>query len=257
MDREGRPSARAFDPDSNSLVAPQISPDGRRATVDRTVQGNRDVWLIDFVRGGMTRFTYNAAADGYPVWFPDGNHVAFETNRNGDFDIYVKALDGTEPERPLVEGPGQQWPHDASNGSSFCSIGEDELWALPLGSDDHTPFKVAAGHNGLFSPDGRWVAFETNESGRIEVVVQSFPEPFGRWPVSTRGGMWPRWSADGKELYFVVDGKMMASTIHASGSSFEAGTPRCSFFSPFGLGLRRTPAVCRFPRRSLPGESVH
>jgi eukaryotic-like serine/threonine-protein kinase len=232
LNREGKPSARLGDPDSNSLVAPQISPDGKRVTVDRTVQGNRDVWLIDLVRGGMTRFTSNAAADGYPVWFPEGNQIAFETNRNGDFDIYVKRLDSTGQEQPLVEGPGQQWPHDVSRDGKFLLFhGEGDLWALPLGSDNHTPFKVAAGagSNGQFSPNGRWVAFETTESGRAEVVVQSFPEPFGRWPVSTAGGQWPRWSADGKELYFVVDGKMMASTIHASGSSFEAGTPRVLF----------------------------
>jgi serine/threonine-protein kinase len=229
LDRDGKPSARPLDPDSN-VVAPELSPDGKRVIIDRTVQGNRDVWLIDFVRGGMTPFTSNAAADGFPVWFPNGNQIAFETNRNGDFDIYVKALDGTGQEQPLVEGPGQQWPEDVSSDGKFLLFfDEDDLWALPLGSDDHTPFKVAAGHSGQFAPDGRWVAFGTTESGRAEVVVQSFPEPFGRWPVSIRGGMWPRWSANGKELYFVVDGRLMASTILASGSSFEAGTPHVLF----------------------------
>jgi eukaryotic-like serine/threonine-protein kinase len=230
LNREGKPSATPLDPDSNSLVAPEISPDGKRVAVDRTVQGNRDVWLIDFVRGGMTRFTSNAAADGYPVWFPDGNHIAFETNRKGDFDIYVRALNGTEQEQPLVEGPGQQWPEDISRDRKFLLfIGEGDLWALPLAGGDHKAFKVATARNGQFSPDGRWVAFETDESGRAEVVVQSFPEPFGRWSVSTAGGQWPRWSVDGKELYFVVDGKMMASTIHGSGSSFEAETPKVLF----------------------------
>ena len=229
LDRDGKPSAKPLEPDSN-VVAPELSPDGKRVTIDRTVQGNRDVWLIDFVRGGMMPVTSNAAADGFPVWFPDGNHIAFETNRNGDFDIYVKALDGTGQEQPLVEGPGQQWPEDVSSDGKFLLFfGEDDLWALPLGSENHTPFKVAAGHSGQFSPDGRWVAFGTTESGRAEVVVQSFPEPFGRWPVSIRGGMWPRWSANGKELYFVVDGRLMASTILASGSSFEAGTPHVLF----------------------------
>jgi serine/threonine protein kinase/Tol biopolymer transport system component len=230
LDREGKPSVMPLNPDSNSLVAPEISPDGRRVAVDRTVQGNRDVWLIDLIRGGMTRFTDNAAADGYPVWFPDGNHIAFETNRRGDFDIYVKALNGTGQEQPIVEGPGQQWPEDVSSDGKFLLfVGEGGLWALQLPSDDHKPFKVATGRDGQFSSDGRWIAFETTESGRAEVVVQSFPEPFGRWPVSTGGGMWPRWSANGKELYFVVDGKLMASTIHASGSTFEAETPRILF----------------------------
>jgi Tol biopolymer transport system component len=230
LNREGKPSARLGDPDSNSLVAPEISPDGKRVMVDRTVQGNRDVWLIDLVRGGMTRFTSHAAADGYPVWFPDGNRIAFETNRNGDFDIYVKAVYGTGEEQPLVEGPGQQWPEDISRDHKFLLfMGEGDLWALSLAGDDDKAFKVVTARNGKFSPDGRWVAFETIESGRAEVVVQSFPEPFGRWPVSTAGGQWPRWSADGKELHFVVDGKMMASTIHASGSSFEAETPKVLF----------------------------
>jgi len=230
LNREGKPSARPGDPDSNSLVAPELSPDGKRVAVDRTVQGNRDVWLIDLVRGGMTRFTSNAAADGYPVWFPDGNHVAFETNRKGDFDIYVKALNGTGEEQPLVEGPGQQWPEDISRDRKFLLfIGEGDLWALPLAGDDHKAFKVATAHNGQFSPDGHWVALETHESGRSEVVVQSFPEQFGRWTVSTAGGQWPRWSADGKELYFIVDGKIMASTIHTSGSSLEAETPKVLF----------------------------
>jgi hypothetical protein len=94
-------------------------------------------------------------------------------------------------------------------------------------SGEGKPVKVL--HYGQFSPDGRWVAFETDESGRPEVVVQPFPQPFARWPISTGGGWWPRWSADGKELYFVLDGKMMASSIHASGSSFEAETPRVLF----------------------------
>ena len=128
-----------------------------------------------------------------------------------------------------MEGPGQ-WPEDVSSDGKFLLfMGEGDLWALPLPKDDHKSFKVATGRTGQFSPDGRWVAFETNESGRAEVVVQSFPEPFGRWPVSTGGGMWPRWSANGKELYFVVDGKLMASTIRASGSSFEAETPKVLF----------------------------
>jgi serine/threonine protein kinase len=230
LNREGKPSATPSDPDSNSLVGPEISPLGRRVAVDRTVQGNRDVWLIDLVRGGMTRFTSNAAADGYPVWFPDGNRIAFETNRKGDFDIYVKALNSTEEEQPLVEGPGQQWPEDISRDGKFLLfIGDAALWALPLATDAHKAFKVATARNGQFSPDGRWVAFETIESGRAEVVVQSFPEPLGRWPVSTVGGQWPRWSADGKELFFIVAGKMMASVIHASGSSIEAETPTVLF----------------------------
>src|SRR5262249_4894476 len=104
------------------------------------------------------------------------------------------------------------------------------VWALPLTGDDRKPISVStAAYNGQFSPDGRWVAFGTNESGQEEVVVQPFPKPFDRSQISTSGGWWPRWSPDGQELYFVGNGKLMASRIRASGRSFEAGAPRILF----------------------------
>ena len=231
LDREGKPSGRPFDPDSNGLVAPELSPDGKRVAVDRTVDGNRDVWLFDLVRGGMTRLTNDRAADGYPVWFSNGSQVAFESNRKGDFDVYVKPSTGHGEEQPLLELPGEQWPHDVSRDGRFLLYqNSGGVWALPLTGDDRKPISVAtAAYNGQFSPDGRWVAFGTNESGREEVVVQPFPRSFGRWQISTSGGWWPRWSPDGQELYFVGDGKLMASRIRANGSSFEAEAPRFLF----------------------------
>ena len=108
-----------------------------------------------------------------------------------------------------------------------------DLWALPVTGNDrkaitivNTPFEEL---NGQFSPDGRWVAYETNESGRFEIVVQPFPAPTGKWQVSTGGGIQPRWRADGKELYFIApDGKLMAASITA-GATFAAGTPVALF----------------------------
>ncbi len=231
LDREGKPSGRPLDPDSNGLVAPELSPDGKRVAVDRTVDGNRDVWLLDLVRGGMTRLTNDRAADGYPVWLSNGNQIAFESNRKGDFDVYVKPSTGLEHEQPLLELPGEQWPHDVSRDGRFLLFqNSGGVWALPLTGDDRKPISVATpAYNGQFSPDGRWVAFGTNESGQEEVVVQPFPKPFGRWQISTSGGWWPRWSPDGQELYFVEDGKLMASRIRATGSSFEAEAPRILF----------------------------
>ncbi len=229
LDRQGQESGKLMD-DGNNLQAPELSPDGKSVVFDRTVEGNRDVFLIDLVRGGMNRLTTDKAADGYPVWFPDGR-IAFETNRRGDFDIYVKPSSGVGQERALVELPGQQWPQDVSRDGKFLLYqGQRGLWARPLTGDDQNPFSVASpATNGQFSPDGRLVAFETTEPGRVEVVVQPFPEAVERWKVSTAGGWWPRWSPDGKELYFVADGKLMASSIHTSGASLEAGPPKYLF----------------------------
>jgi len=109
-----------------------------------------------------------------------------------------------------------------------------DLWVLPITGKDRRPRAVAdtpfEERNGQFSPDGRWLAYETNESGVFQIVVQPFPEPAGKWQVSTNGGVQPRWRADGKELYFIApDGKLMSVPTAVSGSSFEAGTPVALF----------------------------
>jgi len=114
--------------------------------------------------------------------------------------------------------------------------------ALPMMGNDrkpivivNTPFEEL---NGQFSPDGRWVAYETNASGRFEIVVQPFPQASSKWPVSTGGGIQPRWRADGKELYFIgPDGKLMASSVTASGPTFTAGKPVALFPAPLAPGI--------------------
>ncbi len=126
-----------------------------------------------------------------------------------------------------------QWPHDISSDGNFLlyfdSSNSGDLWALPLTGSDRKPIAIATTEYGEgygeFSPDRRWVAFDTNESGRFEVVVQAFPEPFVKLPVSTDGGVFPRWNADGTELYFVADGMLMAAGVHPAGSSLDVGKP--------------------------------
>ena len=93
LDRSGKPAGIDSEPDTNSMIAPELSPDGRRVAIDRTVDGNRDVWLMDVIRGGLSRFTFDRGIDGYPVWSPDGKQISFESNRKGNFDIYVGAAD--------------------------------------------------------------------------------------------------------------------------------------------------------------------
>jgi len=241
FDRSGKPDGNAGEPDSNGLTAPEISPDGRRVAVDRTVDRNRDVWLIDLFRGGTTRFTFDAATDGYPVWSPDGNQILFESLRksSNSFDLYVKPSSSAAPEQPLLELPGGQVPSDWSKDGRFVlyvdnSHGQHDIMTIPVTGNDRKPLVVTntpfEERTAAFSPDVHWVAYETNESGRFEIVVQSFPNPSGKWQVSTQGGTQPRWSADGKELYFIApDRKLMAAKIRTSGSSFEAASPEALF----------------------------
>ena len=240
FDRTGKAVGVAGEPDANDLQYPELSPDGRRVAMRRTVQGNADIWLLDLVRGGMTRLTFDAASDINPVWSPDGMRIAFASNRTGVYDLYLKPSNGSGAEERLVDSPNTKVPQDWSRDGRWLlyyevnpTTGRD-LWALDMTSPDHTPRVVANTPAeevlAQFSPDGRWVAYQTNESGRFEVVVQPFPDAGGKWQVSTAGGVAPRWRADGKELYFLApDATMMAVPVTAAGTSFEAGTPVALF----------------------------
>ena len=152
--------------DNNTLIGPEISPDGKRIAVDRTVQGARDVWLMDLVRGRATRFTFDPGIDGYPVWSPDGTQIVFESNRKGNFDIYVGSSSNPGQERVVLEAPENQWPYDYSKDGKFLlhwdGANASDLWALPLTEKDAKPIPIATTPalepNGAFSPDTHWVA---------------------------------------------------------------------------------------------------
>jgi Tol biopolymer transport system component len=204
------------------------------------VQGNIDIWLLDLVRGGMTRLTFGAVSDGFPVWSPDGMRIAFASNPAGVNDLYLKLSDGSGAEARLLDSPNGKATQDWSPDGQWLvyyevnpTTGRD-LWALDMTSPDHPPLVVANTPAqellAQFSPDGRWVAYQTNESGPFQVRVQRFPDAGGKWQVSTAGGVAPRWRADGKELYFLApDATMMAVPVTAAGASFEHGTPVALF----------------------------
>jgi eukaryotic-like serine/threonine-protein kinase len=250
--RTGKAVSVVGDPDSASLLYPELSPDGAYVALTRTVQNDSDVWLVDLVRGGMTRFTFDPSVDVAQTWSPDRMRIAFSSTRKGPFNLYVKSASGAGAEVPLLETPNSKYVHDWSSNGQFLLYGDTDpktgrdLWALPITGNDRKPFDVVKTPfeelNGQFSPDTRWVAYETNESGRFEIVVQPFPVATGKWQVSTGGGIQPRWRADGKELYFVAaDGKLMAASITTSGATFAAGTPVPLFpvTLPQGLGANK------------------
>ena len=240
FDRTGRVLEQAGDGNG-----PELSPDERRVAFDRIVEEDRDVWITDLVRGGETRFTTNPAIDGYPVWSPDGARLVFLSTRNGTFDLWTKPSSGTGEEQLLFGTPDSEWPLSWSRDGRFLLYQQSDLkemwdlWALPMTGSAREPIVVAntpfTERLGVFSPDGRWVAYETNESGRPEVVVQEFPTASGRFHVSTGGGGAPRWRADGREMYFVApDGKMMAVPVTTT-STFEAGKPVPLFTLQVGI----------------------
>jgi Tol biopolymer transport system component len=235
FDRSGKEVGTVGATDENRLQNPELSPDGRRVAVDRVVQGNRDIWLIETARGIPNRFTFDAEPDLYAVWSPDGSRIIFTSGRKSVSGLYRKASSGAGSEELLLESSLQMGPDDWSPDGRFLLYLQNDpktgydLWVLPLfGERKPFPFVNTSfiERNGQFSPDGRWVAYESNESGRNEVYVQAFPGPGGKWQVSTGSGIEPRWRRDGKELFYIApDGKLMAASIQTAGQALEAGAP--------------------------------
>ena len=232
--RSGKAEVAGVEPDDSAYL--DLSPEGRRVAVQRVVDNNLDVWLTDLERGGSSRFTYDTANDQLPTWSPDGASVAFSSNRSGNNNLYLKSVSGAiGSEEVIHDTPNRKQPQHWSKDGRFLLYYEidpktgRDLWALERTGGGWKPRVIAntesEERSGQFSPNGRWVAYETNESGRFEVVVQSFPEPGAHRPVSTGGGMYPRWSADGHEIYFMtLDSMLMAAPV-AGGSSRLGTTP--------------------------------
>jgi Tol biopolymer transport system component len=238
FDRTGKTLGTLGDTDGDTIGYPELSPDGRRVAVDQVVQGNQDVWLMDLLRGGATRFTFDASVERRPLWSPDGTQIVFTSLRKKGFDLYMKPSNGAGAEQLLLESPYTKTPDGWSSDGRFLLYNENngktsDVLALPL-QGDRKPIPVATSsfseHNGEFSPDGRWVAYQSDESGQFEIYVVPFPPGAGKWQVSTGGGVAPRWRHDGKEIFFIAsDRKMMAATVSASNTSFEVAPPLALF----------------------------
>jgi dipeptidyl aminopeptidase/acylaminoacyl peptidase len=241
VDRSGLVQGTLGDPDSGGLRDPRVSPDGHRAVVGRTVQGNIDLWLLDGTRTG--RVTFDPASDRFPVWSPDGTRIVFYSARTGD--VYQKVMSGAGVEERLVVSGQSKFPNNWSADGRFLLYGSNDpqtnvdLWVVPMVGDRtpsvflKTPFVEAWG---AFSPDGRWVAYMSNESGRTEIYVRPFVPPGAansgtavagdQWQVSTTGGIHPTWRPDGKELYYLNPaGAMIAAPVTVTGGTFTPGAP--------------------------------
>ena len=246
FDRSGKALGALGAPDENGLNSPSVSPDGRRVAVNRTVQGNTDIWLLDGTR--MSRFTFDAATDRWPIWSPDGSRIAFGSNRKGHRDLYQKPSGGAGAEELLVESPQDKTTSDWSADGRFMLYHSADpqtardIWVLPM-ENDRKPWVFLKSFDerfGQFSPDGRWVAYTSNESGRNEIYIRPFAAPAatgpaanpaaGQWQVSTAGGIFPTWRSDGRELYYIgPNGEMMAAPIAATATTLEPVAPVALF----------------------------
>ncbi len=244
LDRSGRQIGILGGPDGAQPTTPQLSRDDRLLALQRTVNGNVDIWVTDVERGGERRFTFEPVRDRTPVWSPDARHVAFASERTGVFDIYERPFDGPGTETLLVASSDAKLVYDWSPDGRFVLYGVqdsktgNDLWVVPV-TGDRKPVPVAvtpfSEQGGRFSVDGRWIAYYSNESGRNEVYVQPFPGPGTRIQMSTQGGQAPQWRRDGRELtYLAPDNRVMALPIEVSGSTIRPGAPVNLFAAPPG-----------------------
>jgi eukaryotic-like serine/threonine-protein kinase len=212
-----------------------LAPNGNAVALSKMdmANDNVDVWIEDMHGAGDKRMTFDVAIDAAPVWSPDGKRLVFATARDQAFDLYVKDIDGAREERPIESSKEEdKYPTSWSpDGKSVLFTRGKELWTLAMPQAKSQLFLKTAGtlKNAQFSPDGRWVAYASNESGKWEIYVTSFPEAKGKWQLSNGGGEQPRWRGDGKELFFLsADGKMMATPVK-TGANFDAGRPVALF----------------------------
>jgi hypothetical protein len=211
-----------------------LSPNGKSVAIDKTDMSslNIDVWTYELQSDSAKRLTFDPGIDSVPVWSPDAARLVFASNRQIFFGLYVKNSDGATDEKAIVQDEVGNFPSDWSRDGKYIlycrgsDLGIENFPELKSSLFLKAPSVL---RNGQFSPDGKWVAYASNESGKWEIYVTSFPDARGRWQISSGGGEQPRWRGDGKELfYFSLDGKMMAAPVTRALISMPA---RPSYFS--------------------------
>jgi Tol biopolymer transport system component len=217
-----------------------LSPDEKRAALDRVDPhtGTQDIWLVDLLHGIPSRFTTDPGNDWFPVWSPDGNNIVFTSNREGVSNLYLKSASGVGTEEALLKSDENKTADDWSADGKFIVYESRnqqtklDLWILPMSGDRKpVPFlqTVFNEQQARFSPDGKWIAYTSDESGSPEVYVRTFPASGGKWRVSTNGGAEPQWRRDGKELFYVASDKKLMAVDVKLGATFEADAPKTLF----------------------------
>jgi eukaryotic-like serine/threonine-protein kinase len=245
-DRSGKVLGHAGGPEARDEL--ELSPDGMRVAEGRTDErGKWTIWMLDVARGASTRLTFEGGG-GNAEWSPDGRQIVYAPNGGNSADLYLKPASGAEQGDLLLHSESSTTPKDWSRNGRyvlFRKITKDrkaDLWYIPMlgnskmGDRKPLPYLVTPfiKSQAKFSPDARWVVYTSDESGTKEVYVQPFPQPSGgKWVVSSGGGSQPRWSHDGKELfYFTPDENMMAVDVSAANGVIQLGVPKALFRAP-------------------------
>ncbi|MFZ0297536.1 MAG: protein kinase [Candidatus Sulfotelmatobacter sp.] len=232
FDRKGQQIGVALNPGIYGNI--MLAPNGKAVASDTTdlVSQNTDIWTYDLETRGAKRLTFDPALDSLPIWSPDGSRTVFASNRELKFDLYLKDTNGAQEEKVIPQDGPDRFPTDWSRDGKYVIYGRGpDLWFVMLPELRATQFLKASStlKSARFSPDGKWVAYASNESGHWEIYVTSFPEAHGKWQVSNSGGDQPRWRGDGKELFYLsTDSKIMSVPVK-TGSNFDAGTPTVLF----------------------------
>jgi serine/threonine protein kinase len=268
FDRAGRVLNRVAE--ATGATFARVSPDGMRVAFDRVDEaGGVDIWLAEMARGVTTRLTLHAARDEFPIWSPDGNRILFRSNRSGVFDLYERATDGAGDDRLVLHTGLEKWPDDWSRDGRYILYEErsietrDDLWLLPM-DGDRTPIALVRSPFtetfGQFSPDGRWIAFQSDRSGRDEVYLRPFVTPGTNattapvYQVSRDGGARPVWREDGKELVYIGPNRMITAVEVTTNSRGQTGAPQRLFQMPIDfpgfIRLEMDPGGQRFLLRA-------
>jgi Tol biopolymer transport system component len=228
MDRSGKISTIADKlPDLQSAV---LSPQGDRVALQMNA-GQTDIWVLDLTRGVRTRVTFGPVGNVSPLWSPDGKWIAYSSAQSGHFAICRKPSDGSGAEECLLNVEQQPALDDWSRDGKYLLYSLPapgsplrQIWALPLEGERKPSLILERGIAGKLSPDGRWLAYQSNESGRAEVYVMPFGGGQGKWQVSANGGGWPHWSKDGKELHYMdLTFSLFAVPVTNAGASLRFG----------------------------------
>jgi serine/threonine protein kinase/Tol biopolymer transport system component len=234
FDRSGKPAGTVGMPASFGNV--RLSPDGHRVAVDQINPDGRniDIWIHEPARGATTRLTFDPSPHQAPIWSPDGKQILFSSNRKVTTRLYLKNADGSGSEEEVADlgtfVPVNAWDW-SRDGKHVLFRKGNELWHLSRPEHATKPLLQAKWtvRNAQSSPDGRWMAYASNETGSMQVYVSPFLNGNGKWQVSSAGGQEPKWRQDGKELFYLsADGKMMAVAVK-TGASFEASSPVALF----------------------------
>jgi Tol biopolymer transport system component len=241
VDRNGR--VEPLTEERRDYRNPRFSPDGRRLAVEIETEGNSDVWVLDLERDVPTRLTFHDGYDGNPVWSPDGETLAFSSQRGGGTpNIFRKSADGSGEAEMIAEGEQVLLPWSWSPDGTRLSVimmnsGTDlDLGLLDVESGKIEPFLATEfiDYGPSFSPDGRWIAYGNNESGNWEAYVRPADGSRGKWQISSGGGTYPTWSRDGKEIFLALeDGRLQVVDVDTSGGGFRVSRPRDLFTGSF------------------------